>query len=301
MGGFEGGDEGGFWDVDSISTLIDKQHANKSKNTKKVKEYITTDDSGYSIKAHAKVNIFLKITGYKDGYHTLVSRFMRVEDLYDTISFVPCECDTFTIEGCDDIALESNTIYKAYKALLEHTNDSEISDFFNEYKVVVTKRIPSQAGLGGGSSDAAAFMRLAKEMCNLILSTDELAKIGSTIGADLPFFIYNYPCANVSGFGEIVEPFEEEVLKLELYTPDIGCDTALVYKTFKEKCLADISLFSFSSWEKLNSKSILKLSSDPALLNDLYAAALLAYPDLKEQAKEAWFFSGSGSTFFRAL
>ncbi|RLA68824.1 MAG: 4-(cytidine 5'-diphospho)-2-C-methyl-D-erythritol kinase, partial [Epsilonproteobacteria bacterium] len=75
----------------------------------------------YSIKAHAKVNIFLKITGHKDGYHTLLSRFVRVEDLYDTIKFVPCECETFTIEGCEGVPLESNTIYKAYKALNDHT------------------------------------------------------------------------------------------------------------------------------------------------------------------------------------
>jgi len=56
--------------------------------------------------------------------------------------------------------------------------------------------------------------------------------------------IYNHPTANVSGFAEIVEPFEE-ALKLELYTPKIGCDTALVYKTFKEHLLAHTSLSSF--------------------------------------------------------
>ncbi|WP_296824293.1 4-(cytidine 5'-diphospho)-2-C-methyl-D-erythritol kinase, partial [Sulfurovum sp.] len=176
----------------------------------------------YSINAHAKVNIFLKITGHKEDYHTLVSRFMRVEDLYDTIAFVPCECDSFTIEGCEDVPLKSNTIYKAYKALNEHTGDLDILNFFYKHKVVVTKRIPSQAGLGGGSSDAAAFMRLVKEACNLLLSTEELAQIGSRIGADIPFFVYNYPSANVSGFGEIVHPFEEAPLKLELFTPDIG-------------------------------------------------------------------------------
>jgi len=174
----------------------------------------------YCIKAHAKVNIFLKITGYKDGYHTLLSRFMRVDDLYDNIKFVPCMCETFTIEGCKGVPLESNTIYKAYKALNDYTGDLDILNFFYKHKVVVTKRIPSQAGLGGGSSDAAAFMRLVKEVCNLMLSTEELARIGGTIGADVPFFIYNYPSANVSGFGEIVEPFYEEPLQLDLFTPD---------------------------------------------------------------------------------
>ena len=253
----------------------------------------------YSIQAHAKVNIFLKITGHKEGYHTLLSRFMRVEDLYDTLSFVPCESDTFTIEGCDDIPLASNTIYKAYKALNDHTGDLDILNFFYKHKVVVTKRIPSQAGLGGGSSDAAAFMRLVKEACHLMLSTDELAKIGSTIGADLPFFIYNYPSANVSGFGEVVEAFKEPSLDLELYTPDLGCDTALVYKRFKQHLLSNISICSFLGWDKLDSKTLLEMIADPIILNDLYAASLIAYPALKEIAPNGWFFSGSGSTFFR--
>ncbi len=299
MGGFEGGDEGGFWDIGTLPKWMNKGSENtKSGNKAHHKSDIEISDSGYSIKAHAKVNIFLKITGHENGYHTLLSRFMRIEDLYDTIAFMPFECETFTIEGCEGIPLESNTIYKAYKALNDYTGDLDILDYFYKHKVVVTKRIPSQAGLGGGSSDAAAFMRLVKEVCNLMLSTDELAKIGSTIGADLPFFIYNYPSANVSGFGEIVEPFDEEPLTLELYTPDIGCDTAVVYKTFKEHLLKDISLSSFIGWDKMESKTLLERIADPMTLNDLYQAALIAYPELKKLAKEGWFFSGSGSTFF---
>ena len=253
----------------------------------------------HSIKAHAKVNIFLKITGHKDGYHTLLSRFIRVEDLYDTITFEPRECKSFTIEGCKGVPTKSNTIYKAYSALLKHSNSKELSNFFEKHKVVVTKKIPSQAGLGGGSSDAAAFMRLANEVCDLQISTEKLAKIGSTIGADLPFFIYNYPSANVSGFGEIVEAYEEEPLSLELYTPEIGCDTTVVYKTFKKYLLQYISLASFFGWERLDSKTLLNLVADPIALNDLYPAALVAYPELEELDREGWFFSGSGSTFFK--
>jgi len=298
MGGFEADGEGGYWEDDQISRL-QSQNDTKLKNANKTKSDIEKTDAGYTIKAHAKVNIFLKITGHKEGYHTLLSRFIRVEDLYDTITFVPCECKTFTIEGCDGIPLESNTIYKAYKALNDHTGDLDILNFFYKHKVVVTKDIPSQAGLGGGSSDAAAFMRLTKEMCNLMIGTKELAQIGSTIGADLPFFIYNYPCANVSGFGEVVEPFEEESLSLELYTPPIGCDTTVVYKTFKAHLLDNIKISSFLGWDQLDSKTILEMITDPVMLNDLYAASLIAYPQLKEVAKEGWKFSGSGSTFFR--
>lgn len=132
-----------------------------------------------------------------------------------------------------------------------------------------------------------------------MLSTEELAKLGSKIGADLPFFIYNYSSANVSGFGEIVEPFEEVPLTLEIHTPNTGCNTAIVYKTFKEHLLDNITLCSFMGWEKLDSKTLLETIADPIILNDLYSAALIAYPELEKVSKEGWFFSGSGSTFFR--
>ncbi len=255
----------------------------------------------HTINAHAKVNIFLKITGHKDGYHTLLSRFVRLDDLYDTITFVQQECDTFTITGCEDVTRDSNTIFKAYKALNEYTGDLDILEFFYHHKVVVEKSIPSQAGLGGGSSDAAAFMRLVNEVCHLNLSTQRLSEIGSTIGADLPFFIHNYPSANVSGFGEIVEAFKEEPLRIELYTPPVGCDTALVYKTFKEHYLLDIKLSSFIGWDSITSRELLTKINNPIKLNDLYLSALKAYPELEKYAKTGWFFSGSGSTFFKTL
>ena len=172
MGGFAGGDEAGFWDVDTLPSWMDKQNDNQSKRSNSEKTYIQRSDSGYSIKAHAKD-----------------------KELYDTISFVPCECETFTIEGCDKIPLKSNSIYKAYKALIDYTDDLDIADFFYTHKVVVTKGIPSQEDLAGASSDAAAFIRLVKEVCNLILSTDELAKIGGDVGTDVPFFIYNHSSA----------------------------------------------------------------------------------------------------------
>ncbi len=252
-----------------------------------------------SIQAHAKVNIFLKITGHKDGYHTLISRFVRVEDLYDTITFVPWECDTFTIEGCDGVPREENTIYKAYRALNLHLGNLDVIDFFLHHKVVVAKCIPAQAGLGGGSSDAGAFLRLVRQVCDLNLDDSQLSNIGATIGADVPFFVHNYPSANVSGFGEIVEPFEEAPLQLELYTPPVGCNTAEVYRSFKAHFLADIKLSSFIGWDRISSREILERIKNPRELNDLYAAALVQYPELEHYAKSGWYFSGSGSTFFR--
>ncbi len=254
----------------------------------------------YSIDAHAKVNIFLKITGYENGYHTISSRFMKVEDLYDTIEFVPCECDSFTLEGFEDVPLESNTIYKAYKALNEHTGDLDIIEFFTHHKVVVTKRIPSQAGLGGGSSNAGAFMRLVHKVCDLKTDIDTLAHIGSKIGADVPFFVYDYPSANVKGFGDIVQPFPEEPIPLEIFTPDdVSCDTAEVYRTFHKYLLRNIDPASHFGWDNLDSRTLLRIVPDPAALNDLFPAAMIAYEELERYNKDGWFFSGSGSSFFR--
>jgi len=254
-------------------------------------------------KSYAKVNIFLKITGIKEfksrELHTLNSRFMLIKELYDTIEFVPCKCDSFTIEGIDGVETKDNIIHKAYRALNIYTGDLDILEFFYNHKVVVNKNIPMGAGLGGGSSNAATFMKMVKESCNLKISTQDLANIAATIGADVPFFIYGYESANVSGFGEIIEPFEEEALDLELFTPPISCDTAKVYKKFDECCLNSVSLNNGATLLLNNSYDILTSNMKPSKLNDLYKAALLEYPKLEEYQKSGWFFSGSGSTFFK--
>lgn len=247
-------------------------------------------------KAHAKINTFLKITGHENGYHTLLSRFVKVPHLYDVISFVPEECGNFSIEGCGDVPLEVNTIYQSFLAMKNALNIE--TNFFKHHKVVVEKNIPSGAGLGGGSSDAAAFMRLFNEVCQLNIDTPTLANIGSKVGADIPFFVYDYDAANVSGFGEVVEPFDDEDFEIELFTPEIHCDTTLVYKTFKRELLNKIESTSFEGWEKCSSKEVLsKVNAIEA--NDLYKASLIAYPELQKEAPQGWYFSGSGSTFFR--
>jgi len=163
MGGFAGGDEGGYWDIDIPPNAMVKHNDKRSKNRNGTSSYIERNDLGYTIKAYAKD---------KTGY--------------DTISFVPCECETFTIEGYDEIPLESNSMYIAYKALIDFTDDLDIEDFFYTYKVVVTKETVST------SSHAAAFVLLVKEACNLILSRDELDSIGSRVDDDVPFFIHRY-------------------------------------------------------------------------------------------------------------
>jgi len=250
-------------------------------------------------KSHAKVNIFLKMLGTRDAYHALTSRFMRVETLFDTLSFErkPDNSKEFVLEGDFGCQLHQNTIYKAFTALLKENPNRKISNFFDEYKVVVEKKIPEFAGLGGGSSNAAAFLRLTNRTLNLGHSSDKLANIGANIGADVPFFVYDYPSANVSGIGEVVRPFDEETLDIETFTPDVLCHTGKVYQRFREGYLKDIDIKSALALENLSSKELME-KYDALFLNDLFAPALDIYPTL-ETYHDNNFFSGSGSTFFK--
>ena len=157
-------------------------------------------------KSYAKVNIFLKIVGVRDNYHLIASRFVRVKNLFDTISFIKKEVESFTLEGDFSCSLEKNTVFKAYKEL---ENFDGVKEFFKHNIVKIEKNIPEFAGLGGGSSNCATFLNMVNEACNLNLNKEELAKIGSNIGADVPFFVYEFDSANVSGIGELLKSLKK--------------------------------------------------------------------------------------------
>ncbi|KIM11216.1 MAG: hypothetical protein KU37_06110 [Sulfuricurvum sp. PC08-66] len=251
--------------------------------------------------AHAKVNLFLKITGTRGAYHEMVSRFLRVETLFDTLHFLPRPMgEHFELEGDFGCALEKNTIYKAYQALLAFTKNSDLQDFFALHKVVVEKRIPTFAGLGGGSSDAATFLRMANHYAQLGLDVPTLAYIGSTVGADIPFFIYDVAAANVEGIGEIVTPIDEAPLYIETFTPPIACDTAAVFREFRAHHFHTLPPDEIEKYLNMPSlEAYESLSTQEA--NDLYAPAVALYGDLAHYNREGYRFSGSGSSFFRIL
>lgn len=247
--------------------------------------------------APAKINIFLKITGTRDGYHTLRSRFVRYEALYDTLTFVAKEEPRAGFEMHSDPPLPpDNTIIRAYTLLKERV--PHIATFFTDHALRLTKRIPQGAGLGGGSSNAASFLLFANRTCNAGLPVKALAAIGERIGADVPFFVYGYPGANVEGIGEIVEPFDDELPTLELLTPNLHCDTKAVYRAYRRDFLHSADKQAGRHWEKLTSRQLMQ-ELRPLEANDLLAPALALYPPLKRYAQPGWFFSGSGSTFFR--
>ncbi len=249
------------------------------------------------IRTPAKLNVFLKIIGTRGDYHELISRFIRYDELYDTITFVPGSFERFTIEGVD-IPRERNILYKAFVELNRYTENPKIIDFFYHHKVVIEKRIPMGAGLGGGSSNAAGFIKLLNKILNLRLSQEEMAKIGARLGADVPFFIYGYKSANVSGIGEVIEPFEDEIPPLELKLLPIHCDTAKVYGRYREKFMEGFEIGLAKRLMKQTSREILDTIA-PTKANDLYLPAIDLCPDLGRY-KDEYFLSGSGSTLFRS-
>jgi 4-diphosphocytidyl-2-C-methyl-D-erythritol kinase len=249
-------------------------------------------------KSYAKVNIFLKITGKRDEYHEIASRFVKVKSLFDTISFLPREVNGFTLDGDFGCEMQKNTIYKTYLKLKEKY--PEVEKYFSSNIVKVDKSIPEFAGLGGGSSNAATFLNMCNEIMDLNLDKDTLANIGKSVGADVPFFVYGYDSANVSGIGEKVEEFMEEPIELEVITPKIKCDTAKVFTLFRKRYYKELDIESVNDIFTKKSTKILD-SFDSYEANDLFAAAKDIYPELMDYAKKGWFFSGSGSSFFRKI
>ncbi len=253
-----------------------------------------------SYKAYAKVNIFLKVTGRRGDYHEILSRFVLVNELYDTLTFISKKNDDFVIEGAFNCETKQNTIYKAYLALLEATKSDSLERLMQSHAIKVEKKIPSFAGLGGGSSDAATYLLMCNEVLHLGLSRTELASIGSKVGADVPFFVYGYRSANVSGVGEIVQEFDEPALRIKTVTPNIEISTPKVYQCFREHFYKELSKDEYKRLSNISSIDALK-EMTPTEANDLFEPALLLYPELEKQHKEGWFFSGSGSSFFTVL
>lgn len=251
--------------------------------------------------APAKVNVFLKIVGHEKGYHQLVSRFVRLDHLKDRLWLEPSTAQKFHVSGEFSCALEDNTIYKAYRALMDYKPGKEAVHFFRHHKVCVYKNIPAFAGLGGGSSNAAAFLKMANEVLRLGLTTEELIRVGAKVGADVPFFVSGAKSANVRGFGQIVEPFDDDVPEIETVTPEnIQCSTVTVFQTFRKHFAATMEANRgiAEKMAAMTSRQLLE-KGRPAELNDLFQAALKAYPELYHYNAADLFFSGSGSSFFR--
>ncbi|MBQ4042373.1 MAG: 4-(cytidine 5'-diphospho)-2-C-methyl-D-erythritol kinase [Clostridia bacterium] len=154
--------------------------------------------------ANAKINLFLDVTGRRpDGYHELHS-CMQTVDLCDTVSaeILPAK-ETSIRLTCSDGALPADSRNLAYRAAELFLTEQRITDC--DLRLHVEKRIPLSAGLGGGSADAAAVLRLLNRYYDSPLTVPQLCELGAKLGADVPFCVTGGTC-RCEGVGEVLTP-----------------------------------------------------------------------------------------------
>ena len=176
----------------------------------------------YDLPAPAKLNLFLHITGRReDGYHLLQSVFMLID-----------WCDTLHVElrhdgqlSREDLTTElppDDLVLRAARALQAHAAPGQGAH------IGIAKQVPAQAGMGGGSSDAATCLLALNRLWNLNLPLHRLAQIGLKLGADVPFFLGGHN-AWVEGIGEEITPVSLPPARFAVVKPPEGLDTHLIF------------------------------------------------------------------------
>jgi 4-diphosphocytidyl-2-C-methyl-D-erythritol kinase len=176
----------------------------------------------YDISAPAKLNLFLHITGRRaDGYHLLQSAFMLI-DWCDTLHCELREDGQITREDLGVELPQNDLIVRAARALQAAARTSLGAH------IGVEKHIPSQAGMGGGSSDAASTLLALNHLWALRMPLSRLLDIGLTLGADVPFFLRGHN-AWVEGVGEKITPLRLPGGRFMVIKPSTGLETARIF------------------------------------------------------------------------
>ena len=233
-----------------------------------------------------------------DGYHELDTIFQAVS-LHDTIKFTATD-DPAIVTSCDDLALwmgETNLVTRAAKALGDRFSPKHGA------RIHLQKRIPVQAGLGGGSSDAAATLIGLIHLWELPATTEDLISIATALGADVPFFFFG-GTARGQGVGDQIEtlPVTSETFFL-IIKPNANINTADAYKALDARSLTskvDETILSSS-----DAKEFFDSSGFASLRNDFEAVAFVLEPEI-ERAKASLLkagargalLAGSGSAVF---
>jgi 4-diphosphocytidyl-2-C-methyl-D-erythritol kinase len=245
----------------------------------------------------AKVNLALRVLGRRrDGYHELDTIFQAI-DLRDEIEI--CPSDTLSL-ACDDPRLaadDSNLVMRAARLLAERCGIPRPTGALS-----LRKTIPAEAGLGGGSSDAAGALVLCSRFWGVRLEAGSLEGLGAELGADVPFFLQG-GTARGRGRGDRIEalPFAGP-FRLLLGCPPFGISTRAVFARVGERLTLPGNGVSFPlvpahKWPKENDFGF--------LANDLEGIVFEDWPELerfrdglREQGARAALLSGSGSTVY---
>ncbi|MBR3653899.1 MAG: 4-(cytidine 5'-diphospho)-2-C-methyl-D-erythritol kinase [Elusimicrobia bacterium] len=181
------------------------------------------------VKAPAKINLYLEIINKRpDGYHNIES-VMHTVSLFDILEFTELQEDKIELV-CDNADLfdsKKNLVYKAAKKVKEKYNIT------TGVKIKLTKNIPMGAGLGGGSSDAAATIVALNKIWKINDDIKNLELLGATLGADVPFFMTG-GTAKISGIGDVVEKINTNLnYDFVLVKPNFGVSTPYAYSKVK--------------------------------------------------------------------
>jgi 4-diphosphocytidyl-2-C-methyl-D-erythritol kinase len=176
----------------------------------------------YDLSAPAKLNVFLHITGRRaDGYHLLQSVFMLI-DWCDTLHVELRRDGILSREDLTTALPDDDLVLRAARALQRFAAPQQGAH------IGVAKDIPSQAGMGGGSSDAATCLLALNRLWNLHLPLRRLEEIGLTLGADVPFFLRGHN-AWVEGIGDQITPIDLPAGKFAIAKPAQGLETILIF------------------------------------------------------------------------
>lgn len=257
--------------------------------------------SAITVFAPAKINLILRIFDRRpDGFHNLWS-IMQTVALEDEVQIRPCPGRQDIRMCCDTAQLaadQSNLVYRAAVAVLERAQLSIGLD------IELRKRIPMGAGLGGGSSDAAATIIGLNRLLQLGWSPLEMAAVGQSLGSDVPFFLFA-PSACVTGRGETVRPIVIEGARwIVLVNPGFGVNTKWAYQ---ELAATRIGVRPLSPVQREFDRQS-RVSWDQLICaaeNDFELPVFAAHGKLREirqslqaQGAELALLSGSGATVF---
>ena len=251
------------------------------------------------VKANAKINLGLNILGKnEDGYHEL-DMIMAPISLYDNlnIKFFQKKGNLILKSNIKGVPLnEKNIIYKIYEAFYNVTSLQR-----ENIEVYLDKNIPFQAGLGGGSSDGAFFLKTLNEYHKSPLTLQEMIDLGKKIGADIPFFIVN-ETVRAKGIGEILEKTVNNLdAKIILIKPNFGISTAEAYRGYSqltEKKWADIDKIVEGLKENNLSKVIDNVENHLQQTSLLLNNNVKTFEEKLAKISKNFKMSGSGSCYY---
>ena len=253
---------------------------------------MTIEMSAMQVLAPAKINLSLKILGRRgDGFHeieTLIAPISLADeiDIEKQSRWIDFSCDDPTVPSGDE-----NLVVRVAKAFFEKTKIS------GGVGIKLYKKIPHGAGLGGGSSDAATTLRALNELFETKLSREELVTLGSTIGSDVSFFLFE-SAAICKGRGEIVSPTKlKKKLSILLCKPAFLVSSAWAYSRWQDS--KEIPGISYQS-QNFDGQTLLNDLERPVFEKFVFLAQLKAWL-LKQVEVRAALMSGSGSTVFAVL